>query len=65
MGLINGNNDIKAKFIHEWSSKYVPAILSYAENSSRKSVYNHFKSMNVGGKSICNVLHDTHVILPC
>lgn len=49
MGLINGRNDTKAKFLKDWISAYVPAILSYGENSSKKGIFSHFRDMDVTG----------------
>ena len=40
MGLINGCFEIKAKFIEELK-KFVPAILTYGENSSKRNVARH------------------------
>ena len=39
IGFILGCSDIKAKFMSRWTSKYVPAILSYAEKHSKKNVF--------------------------
>lgn len=52
MGLVNGKNDTKANFLKDWISNYVPAILSYGENSSRKGVFSHFNDMDVTGMYI-------------
>ena len=51
MGLINGKDDMKAAFHRTWST-YVQAIIAYAENSSRKSVSNLIRQMDVTGNVI-------------
>lgn len=38
MGLIVGQSDIKTLFLQKWTTEYVPAIISYGEASTRKSV---------------------------
>ncbi len=54
MGLINGRIDTKANFLKNWASQYVPAILSYGQNSSKRNIFNHFNDMNVSGISKFN-----------
>lgn len=38
LGLVVTDSDVKGNFLNRWSSKYVPAILSYGEKSTKKSI---------------------------
>lgn len=50
MGLINGNDDIKAAFLQNWITKYIPAIISYGQSSSKKNVRDCLKNLDVTGQ---------------
>ena len=56
MGLINGRIDTKDNFLKNWASQYVPAILSYGQNSSKRNIFNHFNDMNVSGMVYLNLM---------
>ncbi len=49
MGLIVGQADVKTRFLQKWSN-YVPAILSYGETSTKKSVSRHLAGLEETGK---------------
>lgn len=50
MGLIFGNLHVKTHFLSQWSTKYVPAILSYGEKSAKKSVARQLTDMDEAGR---------------
>ncbi len=58
--MINGRIDTKdnflKNFLKNWASQYVPAILSYGQNSSKRNIFNHFNDMNVSGMVYLNLM---------
>ena len=48
MGLVFEQTSFKSRFLTQWS-KYVEAVLIYAEQSSKKSVHKHMKNLDRNG----------------
>lgn len=46
LGLVVTDSDVKGNFLNRWSSKYVPAILSYGEKSTKKSITKIMKDLD-------------------
>ena len=43
--------DPKTTFMQQWTTVYVPAILSYAEKNKKKNIVGYLASMNKAGTS--------------
>lgn len=56
LGLIVGNSGIKAHFLTQWMTKFVPAILSYGENHSKRAVFHQLAGLDQTGTWLCNDL---------
>ena len=67
LGLILGKGDAKGDFLLEWSTKYVPAIISYGEKSRKTAIVDLIASMKASGKYIIKyiilILHD--IVFSC
>lgn len=50
MELILGKSSVKGNFLAQWT-KYVPAILAYANRSVKKSVSCHVHEVDIQGQS--------------
>ena len=46
LGLILGKSNAKGAFLSEWSTKYVPAIVSYGEKSRKTAFADLITSMH-------------------
>ena len=53
MELVLGSS-IKTHFISLWKTRFVPAIISYAEKSSKKSVRDLILDLDESGKRFCH-----------
>ena len=52
MTLIFGEVDLKTQFHIRWTTKYVPAILRYAEKSTKKNIAKQLAELDEGGKML-------------
>ena len=52
LGLILGKSEAKQAFISEWSTRFVPAIISYGEKLGKPAINDIISAMNSSGKSI-------------
>ena len=50
LGLILGKSDAKQMFVSEWSTKFVPAIISYGEKLGKTAITDIIKAMKTSGK---------------
>ena len=57
-GLIVGKADIKSHFYCQWMTKYVPAIISYAENSSKRHVTNQLAILDQFSSTCMHILRE-------
>ena len=51
MCLIVDRKDVKTSFIREWE-KFIPAIISYGQRSTKKSIVDILSSLDTMGKFI-------------
>ena len=50
INLVCDTTNIKSHFVTEWNTKYVPAILSYADKNTKKIFSNHLTKLNIAGQ---------------
>ena len=50
MGLVVGNERIKSKFLSQWTTKYIPAILMYGKKVMRKNIARHVMNVDEASK---------------
>ena len=49
LGLIFGKSDIKSQFVTRWSMEYVPAIITYGQKSTKKSISSQMEELDDTG----------------
>ena len=67
LGLILGKSNAKHVFTMEWSTKYVPAIISYGEKLQKQSITSMISLMKPSGMgfSCMKVYIKLHGVLFC
>ena len=48
MGLVANRTEVKSSFIQEWM-KFVPAIIAYGQNSTKKNIKTVLSSLDIMG----------------
>ena len=49
LGMIFGKSDIKSQFLTRWGMEYVPAIITYGQKSTKKSISSHMEDLDDTG----------------